>query len=228
MRADGILFDKDGTLFHFARTWESWAGAFIGRLAGGDGELAGAIGAAIGFDHAGGRFTRDSLAIAGTPDQMAGALEAILDLPAGEIEALMNEEAARVEQHEAVPLAPLLARLSALGLKLGVATNDAEAPARAHLEAAGVIGHFDYIAGYDSGHGGKPDPGMCTAFARACSLTPERVVMVGDSRHDLVAGRRAGMQVVAVLTGLAGDDELAGLADAVLPDIGHLPDWLAR
>jgi phosphoglycolate phosphatase len=50
--------------------------------------------------------------------------------------------------------------------------------------------------------------------------------MVGDSRHDLIAGRAAGMPVVAVLTGVAGADELAPVADAVLPDIGHLPDWI--
>ena len=49
--------------------------------------------------------------------------------------------------------------------------------------------------------------------------------MVGDSTHDLIAGRAAGMQTVGVLTGMA-EAELAPLADAVLPDIGHLPDWL--
>ena len=36
--------------------------------------------------------------------------------------------------------------------------------------------------------------------------------MVGDSTHDLRAGRAAGMRTVAVLTGLAGADELAPLS----------------
>jgi phosphoglycolate phosphatase len=35
------------------------------------------------------------------------------------------------------------------------------------------------------------------------------------------------MQTVAVLTGVAEADELAPLADVVLPNIGHLPDWLS-
>jgi phosphoglycolate phosphatase len=52
--------------------------------------------------------------------------------------------------------------------------------------------------------------------------------MVGDSRHDLEAGRSAGMRTVAVLTGIAGAAELAPLADVVLTDIGALPDWLDR
>ena len=57
-------------------------------------------------------------------------------------------------------------------------------------------------------------------------LKPERVVMVGDSTHDLLAGRAAGMQTLGVLTGIAERPELAPLADAVLPDIGHIPAWL--
>ena len=40
------------------------------------------------------------------------------------------------------------------------------------------------------------------------------------------AGRAAGMICVGVLTGMAGPDTLAPLADVVLPDIGHLPAWL--
>ena len=52
------------------------------------------------------------------------------------------------------------------------------------------------------------------------------MVMVGDSLHDLVAGRAAGMQTVGVLTGPACRDELAPCADVVLPDIGHLTTWL--
>ena len=52
--------------------------------------------------------------------------------------------------------------------------------------------------------------------------------MVGDSRHDLISGRAAGMATVAVLTGIAGAGELAPHADVVLPDIGHLPGWLDR
>ena len=50
--------------------------------------------------------------------------------------------------------------------------------------------------------------------------------MVGDSAHDLIAGRAAGMQCVGVLTGTATRADLAPLADVVLPDIGHIPDWL--
>jgi phosphoglycolate phosphatase len=51
--------------------------------------------------------------------------------------------------------------------------------------------------------------------------------MVGDSLHDLDAGRAAGMRTVAVLTGIADRAALAPHADVVLGHIGELPDWIA-
>jgi phosphoglycolate phosphatase len=50
--------------------------------------------------------------------------------------------------------------------------------------------------------------------------------MVGDSLHDLQAGASAGMRRIGVLTGLAPREELHPHADVVLPNIGHIPDWL--
>jgi phosphoglycolate phosphatase len=139
----------------------------------------------------------------------------------------IDASAGQAPMSEAVPLRPLLSALRAKGLRLGVATNDSEAPARQHLANHGITDCFDFIAGYDSGQGAKPGTGMCLAFAREQRLEPSRVAMVGDSRHDLEAGRAAGMRTVAVLTGIAKHDELAPHADVVLPDIGAIPGWLS-
>lgn len=111
-------------------------------------------------------------------------------------------------------------------MRLGCVTNDAEAPARAHLKTAGICDVMDFVAGFDSGYGAKPDPGPLLAFCDRMGLRPEQVMMVGDSRHDLIAARTAGMFAVGVLTGLATAEDLSPLADLVLPDIGALPGWL--
>ena len=50
--------------------------------------------------------------------------------------------------------------------------------------------------------------------------------MVGDSTHDLIAGRAARMHTIGVLTGLAPRSELAPYADVILPDISHIPAHL--
>lgn len=227
MRYQAILFDKDGTLFDFGSTWEAWARAFLLRVTENDHTRAVQLGAAIGFDLEALRFEQGSVVIAGTPGEIALALQEHLpDYPTEALIDLLNQEAALAPQVEAVALAPFLDDLRARGLKLGVATNDAEAPARAHLDAAGVTDRFDFISGFDSGFGAKPAPGPLLAFAQAVGVDPAQCVMVGDSTHDLRAGRAAGMATVAVLTGLAGHKELAPVADVVLPDIGHLTGWL--
>lgn len=224
----GLCFDKDGTLFDFAATWEAWAKRFLIRAAGGDEARAGAMGDTIGFDLKAGKFARDSLVIAGTAGEIADALAGhFTDVARAEVLRMINEEASAAPQQPAVPLVPLLEGLRARGLALGVATNDSEAPAHAHLASAGVTALFDFIAGYDSGHGAKPGPGQLLAFAAAMNLPPEQIVMVGDSTHDLHAGRAAGMRTVAVLTGAATAQVLAPLADVVLRDIGEIPAWLS-
>lgn len=223
----GVLFDKDGTLFDFHATWSAWALAFLGDLASGDPARTLVLGQAVGFDTERLVFAADSPIISHTPAEIAEVLLPHLPgVPLATLVERMNAAAARAVMAEAVPLAPLLARLSGLGLRLGLATNDGEAPARAHLASAGVAQAFDFVAGFDSGFGGKPHPGMLLAFAERFGLAPGEVLMVGDSRHDLIAARNAGMRPVAVLTGLATEAELAPLAEAVLPDIGHLPDWI--
>ncbi|ABG32087.1 HAD family hydrolase [Roseobacter denitrificans] len=222
-----VIFDKDGTLFDFSTTWEAWAAAFLRRIATSDVQ-ADALGRRVGFDIHRQKFLQGSIAIAGTPMEVAQALAPLLpDLTTDALVAILNEEAASAPQAEVLPLPPFLDRLRGMALKLGVVTNDAETPARAHLAAANVADSFDFIAGFDSGFGAKPAPGQLLACARAMDIAPEHIVMVGDSTHDLIAAQRAGMRGVGVLTGLADYETLAPYADDVLPDISALPGWIS-
>jgi phosphoglycolate phosphatase len=176
-----------------------------------------------------GRFDPRSPVIAGTVDEVADLLlPHLTGWQRAALIAEMNLRAALVPLVPAVPLRPLLENLSARGLALGVATNDGEAPARAHLEKAGVRDLFVYVAGYDSGHGAKPGAGQLLAFTQMLGVVPEAAIMVGDSLHDLRAGRAAGMHTIGVLSGPARYDDLAPEADVVLPDIGAIPEWLDR
>lgn len=223
---DGLLFDKDGTLFDFRISWGRWAESFLTRIAR-DEAHATRLGRAIGFDPATASFAPDSPVIAATAADIAAALAPELPgVTVAELTERIDASAALAPMSEAVPLRPLLTALRGRGLRLGVATNDSEAPALQHLARHGITDCFDFIAGSDTGHGAKPAPGMCLAFARKTGLSPSRVAMVGDSRHDLDAGRAAGMRTVAVLTGVARREELAPHADVVLGDIGEIPGWL--
>ena len=227
MRVDGLLFDKDGTLFDFGATWNTWAARMIPEMAGGDMALARRIADELDYDLDAGTFLPQSAIIAGTNRDAAEAVgRAMPDRDVAELEVTLMQAASTAPLSEAVPLAPYLDGLSAKGLRLGVMTNDTEFAARAHLGSVGVEERFDLIIGFDSGYGAKPDPSPLLAFSDRFSLAPERVAMVGDSTHDLIAGQRAGMQTIAVLTGMATEAELAPYADVVFPNIGHITDWL--
>ncbi len=222
----GIVFDKDGTLFDFRASWGRWAENFLASVAQDPGHSA-VLAKAIGYLPETKGFHPESPVIAATAADIAAAL--LPHMPgrshAGLTDAI-DQAAASAPMSEAVPLVPLFRQFRARGLKLGVATNDSEIPARAHLDRHQLTGVLDFIAGYDSGYGPKPGPGMCLAFAAATDLPPGECLMVGDSLHDLKAGRAAGMRPVAVLTGIARHDDLAPHAEVVLPDIGALPAWL--
>ncbi|RRH76988.1 HAD family hydrolase [Falsigemmobacter faecalis] len=223
----GLLFDKDGTLFDFRRTWAAWAAQLLEHLAPGDTPRQQAMAGAIGFCLQELDFRPLSPVIAGTPAEVAALL--LPFLPGQDLAPLvdlMNRLAEDVPLSEVVPLKPLLEGLIAKGYVLGLATNDAEAPARAHLSRSGIAEYFDFVAGCDSGFGAKPAAGQLKAFCRVTGLVPEEVAMIGDSTHDLHAAEAAGMTAVAVLTGIATERDLAPVADVVLRDIGGLTEWL--
>jgi len=228
MRAKAVLFDKDGTLFDFQKSWSRWIGDEIIRLAGGDLALAQDVADAIGYDLQNALILPHSPAIAGTSRDVA---QVLLPFAPGEtlsgLQTTLDANAAELTPVEVLPLGPFADSLLAMGLTLGLATNDNETSARRHMAKFDLLDRFSFVAGYDSGHGAKPGPGMCNAFVAHCGVDPRHSVMVGDSLHDLHAGRSAGMQTVAVLTGVATADDLQDHADVVLPDIGHLAAWLS-
>ena len=226
-KVDAVLFDKDGTLFDFQATWGAWARDVIAILSQGDAGRAEAMAEAMGFDPARGRFSPGSEVIASTSRQTAECIaRALPDWDIDALEDFLVQRSTAAPLTPPVALAPLLDDLLARGLRLGVMTNDRESAARAHLDQAGIAQRFHFIAGYDSGHGAKPAPAPLLAFAEATGVDPARVAMVGDSIHDLIAGRAAGMWTIAVLTGIATAEDLVPHADAVLEHIGHLPAWL--
>lgn len=223
-----IIFDKDGTLFDFTASWGAWVGQIVPLIAP-DLQVQNAVYAALAYDPHTGRFAKSSIVIAGTTPEIADHLHPHLPhFALADLNAVLSAQAALAPMMPAVDLPSVLGGLRGRGLRLGLATNDTEIPARAHLARAGVAEMFEFIAGCDSGFGGKPAAGQLLAFARQTGIDPADIAMVGDSLHDLHAAKSAGMVAVAVLTGVAVAEDLAHAADIVLPDIGHIAAWLDR
>ena len=228
----GILFDKDGTLLDFNRTWLPIYLHAANEFADGDATLAAQLLSQHGFDPERQRFIGGSLLAAGNNHQIAEAWAAQLQQPeqSAEISLRLNEIFRDQGALRATPvdrLAVTLRRLKQNGLHLGVATADSHQGIINTLQAFDVLQEFDFLAGYDSGHGVKPDAGMVLAFCRQMGLSCEQVIVVGDNRHDIEMGRNARVGLcVGVLTGTSERIDLESIADIVLDDIGNLPDYL--
>lgn len=234
-RLHGILFDKDGTLVDFDGTWGPAAYAVMSSLAEGDRARLEGLLAVSHYVEDERRFRPTSPLIAGSSSAYGPLWAAVLGRKAGpdlyaEMDRLFREEGLRALRPIGRP-ARVAARLIEAGYTLGMATNDTEASARAQAHALGLDPYLGFVAGYDSGHGSKPEPGMICAFAAHLGVPPERVVMVGDTAHDLLAARAAGAVAIAVLSGplgTAAHDALAPLANHVIATIEDLPALLAN
>ena len=220
----GVVFDKDGTLFDFNAVWSVWCDRVVNELADGDSVIAHSLSETIGYDLQNRSFSSGSLIVSGAAYDTAKAMASVLS----------EKDASRVNsvciKHTVgLPLAPVenltavLGKLKSSGLTLGVATNDSEASAHAQLADGKIAGYFEFVCGFDSGFGSKPNAGMLQAFCRATGIAASEVAMVGDSLHDIHSGIAAGAGLtVGVLTGPAKEPELASHADVVMADINGL------
>jgi len=101
-----------------------------------------------------------------------------------------------------------LTALRSQGVSLAVATSKFYASADALLKAAGLRDHFTVVIGADQVTEPKPSPEMGLLIMDKLGVLAERAVMVGDTTHDLVMAKAAGMRSVAVTYGVHSVQEL--------------------
>lgn len=111
---------------------------------------------------------------------------------------------------------------------LAVVTNKPQAFTREILRGLGLASYFGEVLGYDSVEQKKPHPEGILRVLSLWGLEPGRAVMVGDSPHDVLAGRAAGVVTVAVTYGFKPLDELkASGPDYLIDDIRELKELVA-
>lgn len=222
----GILFDKDGTLLDYAKSWLPVNRELAAFAAAGDPALADHLLRETGMDPETGHVVPDSLLAAGNTREIceglikAGAKRGFEEM-VSHMDGLFASAAGR-----AVPVTDLKAyfeRLHGKGYMLGIASSDNERSIRHTAERFGFAHLVHYIVGYDSGHGSKPEPGMVLGFSAATGIDVSEIAVVGDNNHDLHMGQRAGAGLkVGVLTGTGSRESLAAASDHCLNDITEL------
>jgi len=110
------------------------------------------------------------------------------------------------------------------GCRLGCVTNKAARFTEPLLEKLGLSRYFEIIVSGDTLKQKKPHPAPLLHAAQQLDIKPEASLMVGDSMHDVDAGRAAGFQVACVSYGYNhGQDIRDSNPDVVIDSLTELP-----
>eukprot|EP00048_Salpingoeca_helianthica_P017472 m.237391 g.237391 ORF g.237391 m.237391 type:complete len:216 (+) comp21097_c0_seq1:35-682(+) len=87
-------------------------------------------------------------------------------------------------------------------VRMGILTRNLRSHALVSLDKMGVLPHFPvhHVLGRQEARP-KPDPDGLLHLMKLWQAPPEETVMVGDFKHDLSAGRAAGVHTIHVATG---------------------------
>ena len=114
-------------------------------------------------------------------------------------------QAAYARHQVAVPAYPgaeeALRELSAMGVKLGIATSKGRARLDLDLERLGFAQYFAHTVSGDEVPNGKPAPDPIFAVAEGLGVAIENGLYVGDGENDIRAAHAAGMRAVGVAFG---------------------------
>lgn len=231
MKAEAVIFDKDGTLMEFDPFWVKVAESAVADMLSRLGintvpvtEILEAFGVRGGISDVNGILRK------GTYEQAGEALCEVLErygikIQSAKLSALVREAFAANsgagEIKGCAGVKETLSRLKSLGIRLAVVTTDSADITRKCLEGLGIEKFFDKIYTDDGKTPPKPEPYCAEEFLKAYGIKPENAVMIGDTLTDAQFAENAGMKFIAVASGAAGK-ELEDRAAAVIPDISGL------
>lgn len=206
-----MLFDLDGTLVDSMWMWEAIDIEFLG---------------AYGYE---------------CPDDIQRAIEGMsfsetavyfkerFDLPLSldEIKAVwtrMSIDKYRHEVHLKPGVLEFLKYCKENGIRTGIGTSNGSEIVDAVLTSLKVKEYFDAVVTACEVAHGKPEPDIYLEVAKRLGVQPENCLVFEDIPAGIMAGKAAGMPVIAMEDDFSADlmDEKRALADAVISDYREL------
>lgn len=121
---------------------------------------------------------------------------------------------------------PLLAELRERNHLLTVATGKSRRGLNDALRSSALLGVFDGSRTADE-TAGKPDPRMLHELMEEFGVAPERVLMIGDTTHDLQMALNAGCASLGVSYGAHEPDAFGALQPRfVAHSVAQMREWL--
>lgn len=104
----------------------------------------------------------------------------------------------------------LILKMQKSGLHLVVASSASSEELEIMLKIAQVDDLLSEVTTSDDAEASKPAPDIVEAALNKGQMTPEKVVMLGDSPYDIESAGKAGVAVIALRCGGFSDEQLSG------------------
>lgn len=235
MKADAILFDKDGTLLDFNAFWiavsDKALSEILLRFKLKDISIS-ALLEALGVHN--GVADVDGILCKGTYEQMGEAIYKVLckhgcTATCDEVsDAVIQAYNKYSDSGEIKPICPnlteILTKLKKQNKKLSVVTTDNEIITHKCLELLGISDIFDEVYTDDGHIPPKPDPYCITDFCKKFHLKREDLIMVGDTMTDIAFAKNAGIPSVILAKDEKSEAALSPYADIIIKDLSSILD----
>lgn len=222
-----ILFDKDGTLLQFT---EGWVDSIVGFLENKilDDNKKREVFREIGIREDGG-VEENSILSSETAMDLAIIFSKYLDEDLDEIYRDLDDHLLRYLKEnnkfirETCDLRKLFEALRERGILIGIFTSDNYRQAKYSMDYLGLDSFIDFYAAADI-YKKKPNKESLEVFKKKYSLEDQEIIIVGDSRVDMVFGEDT--VKVGVLCGTGSREMLAKYTDNIIDDPSQVLKFL--
>lgn len=234
VKAELVIFDKDGTLVDFCYAWERIARARTKIMVGQMGiapSLAREILRSFGVDPDNDFVDpRGPLAQASQEDEVIIAASILYreGYPWDEARQIAEKSFKKAEAlytlsqlTRPVPgVNLLLEKLKKAGVKTAVATIDNYHRTLKILDLIGAGDFFDFVVSREDVKNTKPHPEMIHIICQNLGISPKKAVMVGDAVNDMIMGKKAQVALtVGILNGINSPESFSGWADVIIESL---------